>query len=53
MADERQNRDREPHQRPAAQTGYEPPRLEVLGTLAELTEGDLGASSDGLSPNSV
>jgi hypothetical protein len=52
MADERQDKDKEPHKQHSAQPGCEPPRLEVLGTLAELTEGDLGATTDGISPAS-
>ena len=31
---------------------YEPPRLEVLGTVAEITSGVVG-KSDGLGPGSV
>lgn len=34
------------------ESGYEPPELRVLGTLAQLTQGIVGAS-DGLGPGSA
>jgi hypothetical protein len=43
---------------PSTQVGreqeeYEPPRLTVLGTLAEITLGHPGTQSDGLNPGST
>jgi len=33
--------------------GYEPPRLRVIGTLAELTRGTNPTTTDGLGPGSA
>ncbi len=33
--------------------GYEPPRLEVLGTAAQLTRGSVNGPSDGTGPGNA
>jgi hypothetical protein len=43
----------EPHQPPQSDHEYEPPRVIVLGTLAELTEGIVPTATDSVLPGSM